>query len=129
MKNNKFRNIFKILLLIILIITILSAFIFYIINNQRQRTVKEMANKILSAAEHYAISQIMSGNMKDTIINFPDNDLLEIRGNLPKDGYIKIMSDSRIEILYHYNGYCVSKTLDEFDNSFKKISKDKCLNN
>jgi len=127
MVSGKLRN-FGILLLMVLIITILLSLIIYIINNQQQRTVKEMANKILSSAEYYAISQIMEGNIKDVIVNFPDNDILDIRGNLPKNGYIKITADSRIEILYHYNGYCVSKSFDEFDNSFKRISEQKCLN-
>ena len=126
MKNDTLRKL-KILFLIIAIIMVLSSLIIYIINNQKQRTVKEMANKILSSAEYYAIGQIMDGNIKDVIINFPDNDLLDIRGNLPKNGYVKITTDSRIEILYHYNGYCVSKSFDEVDNSLKKMTEEECL--
>lgn len=126
MKNSSIRKL-KILFLIIVIIIIIFSLVFYIINNQQQRTVKEMANKILSSAEYYAISQMMDGNVKDVIVKFPDNNLLDIRGKLPKTGYVKITADSRIEILYYYNGYCVSKSFDEFDNSFKKMNEEECL--
>lgn len=127
--NDSKKNIGKIILIVIIIIMVLFGLVFYIISKQQQRTVKEMANKILSSAEYYAIGQIMEGNVKDVIVNFPDDNLLNIRGNMPKCGYVKITADSKIEILYHYNGYCVSKSFDETDNSIKKISKQECLKN
>lgn len=129
MNNVKMKEIIKIGALTIALIAVLFLFCFYAINKQKQRTVKEMANKILSSAEYYAIGQIMDNDVHDVIINFPDNHILDIRGNLPKSGYVKITSDSKIEILFHYNGYCVSKGLNDIDNKFKKISKKECLNN
>ena len=129
MKNITMKEVRKICLIAIAIIVVFALFCLYAIDKQKQRAVIEMADKILSSAEHYAMGQIMDNNYYNVVSTFPDNNLLNIKGNLPENGYVKILEDSRIEILFHYNGYCVSKSLDELDNSFKKMSKDDCLNN
>ena len=123
------KEIIKIGLIIFIIVLIFLLICLLVYGKQKQRAVIEMADKVLTASEHYAILQIMDNNVKDVTINFPNDNSLDIRGNIPQNGYVKILSDSRIEIRFHYNGYCVTKSLDEFDNKFEKISKEKCLEN
>ena len=121
------KEIIKIGLIVLVITGIFAALCLYAYNKQRQRAVIEMADKVLTASEHYAILQIMDNNVKDVTINFPNDNSLDIRGNIPQNGYVKILSDSRIEIKFHYNRYCVTKCLNENNNKFKKIIKEECL--
>ena len=126
MKNFKTKGFLKILGILLSLAIILFLLCYYAISKQQQRTVIEMANKIQSSAEYYAMMQIMDNNVKEVVINFPDN-TLDIKGTLPKNGYVRITTDTRIEMLYYYNGYCVSKSLNENTSKFTKTSENECL--
>ena len=127
MKNSTLREICKIGLIILVIAGLFASLCLYAYNKQKQRAVVEMADKILSASEHYAIMQIMDHNVRNVTINIAEGDELGLRGNVPKNGYVKILTDASIEIRFHYNGYCVTKSFEEFDNKFEKISEEKCF--
>ena len=121
------KNILKIIGIIVVITLILLICCNYAISKQKQRTVREMANKIQSSAEYYVMMQNMDNNLKETTINLAEENLLDIKGTIPKNGYVKITMDSKIEILYHYNGYCVSKSLNENNVKFNKMTEKECL--
>jgi len=123
------KEILKISLIVFTIVFLFALICLFIYSKQKQRAVIEMADKVLTASEYYAMVQIMDNNAYDATISFPNDNLLDIRGNIPQNGYVKILSDSRIEIRFYYNGYCVTKSFDEFDNKIVKTSKDKCLEN
>lgn len=129
MKNSTLREICKIGLIILVIAGLFVSLCLYAYNKQKQRAVVEMADKILSASEHYAIMQIMDHNVRNVTINIAEDDELGLRGNVPKNGYVKILTDASIEIRFHYNGYCVTKSFDEFTNKFEKISEEECFEN
>lgn len=121
------KGILKVIGIIFVITLILLICCNYVISKQKQRTVREMANKIQSSAEYYIMMQNMDNNIKEVTVNFPNDNLLDIKGTIPKNGYIKITMDSKIEILYHYNGYCVSKSVNENNSKFAKTSENECL--
>lgn len=127
MKNSTLKEWAKIGLIILIALALFASLCLYAFNKQKKRAVVEMADKILTASEHYAIMQIMDNNVRNVTINIAEDDELGLRGNIPKNGYIKILTDASIEIRFHYNGYCVTKSFDEFTNKFEKTSEEKCF--
>ena len=127
MRNSTLRELGKIGLIILVIAGLFISLCLYAFNKQNQRATVEMADKILTASEHYAIMQIMDNDVRNVTINIAEDDELGLRGNIPKNGYVKILTDASIEIRFHYNGYCVTKSFDEFTNKFEKISEEKCF--
>ncbi|MBE6144141.1 MAG: hypothetical protein E7169_01010 [Firmicutes bacterium] len=126
MKQITLKDIIKIIGIGTFITLIIGIFCLIIINKQTKNTVKEMANKVLTASDYYIANQMLENNLQEVTIYFPDNDTLKIQGNLPKEGYIKIYNNHQTEMKFYHKGYCVTKKTNENNFKIEKTKKKEC---
>lgn len=101
----------------------------YIIENQSKLSLKELSNKIVSSAEYYVVGKMIEGTSSELLVTFPNNQFLGIRGNVPKNGYLKINKEGKIELKFHEAGYCINKEIGFSEPEITKMSKNECLEN
>lgn len=98
-----------------------------IIENQAKLSLKELSNKILSSAEYYVVGRMIEGDSLELLVTFPNNQFLGIKGNVPKNGHLKINTAGEIELKFHEAGYCINKEISFSEPEITKMSQSKCL--
>lgn len=99
-----------------------------IVSKQKEENAKEMGNKVLLTANHYIMQRFMQNNSSAIEVKFPSNTDLDIKGDLPENGYLRINIQDQVEMKFHYAGYCVSKNFADSKNKVEKLSEKDCLN-
>jgi len=113
------------LLAVIVILAIISLIatpmIMGVIEKSKKGAFKSSVNGILSSIEYSTLEDI------EKMYYFPNNEL-EIKGEQPTGGYIKINSDGDSNILVYNNDYCVTKMIGSPNLKVENFKDSSCEN-